>query len=156
MRETKNNERNPPVAKQTIVTITDDLDGSEADETLSFALDGNGYEIDLNSKHAKELRDFLETYIDAGTRTGRVGSGAQLQRLRPSAAPSSLANNRERNQAIREWAAANNYELNDRGRIPQNIVDAYDNRNNAKSVVSAVKKAAGSKTVSFKPEKRSA
>ena len=36
------------MAKKTVVLLEDDIDGSEATETLSFALDGSEYEIDLN------------------------------------------------------------------------------------------------------------
>jgi hypothetical protein len=115
------------VARQIITMITDDLDGGEASETLTFALDGMSYEIDLNSENASKLRDFMSTYIEAGTRTGRVGSGAQLQRHRvtPVSSHPTFAENRQTNQAIRAWANANGYELAERGRIPQHIVDAY-------------------------------
>jgi hypothetical protein len=47
------------MAKKTVVLLEDDIDGSEATETLSFALDGSEYEIDLNEGHAKELREAL-------------------------------------------------------------------------------------------------
>ena len=41
------------------IVLEDDLDGSVADETVTFALDGVTYEIDLNAKNAGELRDAL-------------------------------------------------------------------------------------------------
>jgi anaerobic ribonucleoside-triphosphate reductase len=118
------------VARQIITRITDDLTGEEADETLAFALDGIGYEIDLSSKNAKRVRDFLQEFMDAGTRTGRVGSGAQIKSYRngrPASGASNpnFLNNRELNSSIRKWAADKGYELSDRGRIPQHIVDAY-------------------------------
>lgn len=115
------------MAKQVITKITDDLDGGDAAETLTFALDGMGYEIDLNSKNASKLREFLSAYIEAGTRTGRVGSPAQLTRHRSVNGVNhpSFTANRELNQAIREWATGNGYQLAERGRIPQHIVDAY-------------------------------
>jgi hypothetical protein len=47
------------MAKKTVVLLEDDIDGSEATGTLSFALDGSDYEIDLNEGHAKELREGL-------------------------------------------------------------------------------------------------
>lgn len=117
------------MARQIITMITDDIDGGEASETLTFALDGMSYEIDLNSANAGKLRDFMSTYIEAGTRTGRVGSGAQLQRHRSTPVSGSshptFQQNRQLNQAIRAWANSNGYELSERGRIPQHIVDAY-------------------------------
>lgn len=117
------------MAKQIITVLTDDLDGSNADETLTFALDGMGYEIDLNSKNAKKLRDFMEQFIEGGTRTGRVGSGAQITRHRSTPQSGSghpnFTANRALNTNIRQWATANGYSINERGRIPQHIVDAY-------------------------------
>lgn len=115
------------MAKQVITKITDDIDGGDATETLTFGLDGMGYEIDLNAKNASKLRDLLSTYIEAGTRTGRIGSPAQLTRHRNTNGVNhpSFAANRELNQAIREWAGLNGYQLAERGRIPQHIVDAY-------------------------------
>lgn len=113
------------MAKQVFTKIVDDLDGNEADETVAFAIDGIAYEIDLSSKHAATLREFLSTYQQAGTRMGRVGQAAQIRSYRSAGTPS-VAANREVNQKIRLWAAENGYELNERGRIPQHIVDAYD------------------------------
>lgn len=121
------------MAKQTITKILDDLSGEDADESVSFALDGNLYEIDLSGDNAFELRTFLARYIEAGSRVGRVGQGAQVRGYRSvsnAQAPASAISrsNREENQAIREWANVNGYELAERGRIPMHIVDAYRDR----------------------------
>ena len=61
------------MAKQVITLLTDDLDGSEADHTVEFGLDGVNYTIDLSEKNAGKLRKALERYIAAGTRVGRGG-----------------------------------------------------------------------------------
>lgn len=115
------------MAKQTITTILDDIDGSDAEETVTFALDGIGYEIDLNAKHAGELREFLSKYMDAGTRIGRVeGRNAQLTRHVPSVYRPQTAESREWNQKVRAWAVNNGWELSDRGRIPQHVIDAFE------------------------------
>ncbi len=162
------------MAKQIITRITDDLDGSSADETVRFALDGNGYEIDLNSRNAKELRTFLERYMEAGTRTGRIGQGAQLQRHSPQrSAVVSARGNREQNSDIREWAERNGYNVAERGRIPHEVQQAYfDNRPNPRATAPALdddedvleeieqpppaaKPAKTAPAVSFKPEKTS-
>lgn len=129
------------VAKQVITSLIDDIDGSPADETLGFALDGIQYEIDLNNKNGKKVRDFLSTYIEAGTRVGKTGSPAQLRRHQPQYAPTT---DREVNRKIRQWAIDNDYEVSERGRIPQTIIDAY----NAQTVVQTVK--GTSKSVSFR------
>lgn len=118
------------MAKQIITTITDDLDGSAADETVSFAIDGIGYEIDLNGRNAMKLREFLGAYVEAGTRLGRVDSGrhAQISRYTAKASSVPAAANREQNTKIRAWAAENGWQLSDRGRIPQQVVDAYESK----------------------------
>ncbi|MDP9696140.1 UNVERIFIED_ORG: hypothetical protein J2X79_003719 [Arthrobacter globiformis] len=36
------------MAQKRVVILEDDLDGSEASETMKFGLDGREYEIDLN------------------------------------------------------------------------------------------------------------
>ena len=123
------------MAKQIITKITDDLDGTDADETLRFALDGIAYEIDLTSKNASVLRKFLATYQDAGTRLGRVGEPAQLSSHRrggssPSGPRSGVNHptfqaNKELNQRIRGWAADKGHMLHEKGRIPQYVVDAF-------------------------------
>lgn len=128
------------MAKQTITKILDDLTGEEADETVSYALDGNLYEIDLTAANAAKLREFLATYMDASTRVGRVGQQAQIRSFRGASSyqkPVSVRGTREVNQAIREWATGNGYELADRGRIPQHIQDAYSQRHATAAALAA-------------------
>ncbi len=116
------------MAKQVITKLLDDLDGTEADETVSFAFDGSQYTIDLSAKNAAEFRELMSKYQDAGERTGRMGTPAQLRPYNRTGSGSTVthAQNREMNGKIRRWAEANGYELSDRGRIPQHIVDAYE------------------------------
>ena len=64
------------MAQSTIVYLTDDLDGSDADETIRFAFDGKSYEIDLNKKNASTLRRALKPYLDAGRSVGRQSARA--------------------------------------------------------------------------------
>lgn len=45
------------MAKRTITMLVDDLDGSKAAETVSFAVDGVSYEIDVSEENAAKLRD---------------------------------------------------------------------------------------------------
>jgi hypothetical protein len=102
------------MASKTIVTLEDDLDGGEADETLTFGLDGRQYEIDLSEKNATKLRTALAQYVAAGRRAGRIPD-----QRRPTGGSDGNA------AVIREWAKANGYEMNDRGRIPLEIREAY-------------------------------
>src|SRR5262245_10257784 len=112
------------VAKKTIVELIDDLDGSVADETVKFGLDGISYEIELSKKNADKLRTALAPYVDKGTRADRrravtIGGRAAV-RGRASGAE------REQNKAIREWAARRGMPVAPRGRIKQEIVDEYN------------------------------
>ena len=44
------------MAQKIQTLFIDDLDGSEAEGTVRFGLDGAEYEIDLNAEHAQALR----------------------------------------------------------------------------------------------------
>lgn len=121
------------MAKQVITMLTDDLDGGAADDTINFAIDGIVYEIDLSEKNAKTLRDFLDRFVTAGTRVGRVsptgavmGGGGRRNGDMRSAHTQAFAASREENQRIRQWAASSGFDLAERGRIPQHIVDAFN------------------------------
>ena len=111
------------MAKQVITLLTDDLDGGEADRTVEFGLDGVNYTIDLSEKNAGKLRKALDPYLNVATRVGRSGDS----RARRTAAGTGRAS-RDQNQAIREWASKNGYEVSERGRIPSSIVEAYHSR----------------------------
>ena len=111
------------MAQKVQVTLIDDLDGkSEAAETVTFALDGKTYEIDLTTKNADKLRGLLERYVKGGRRTGgRVSGGSRGKPARQQGGDDVAA--------IRAWAKNNGYEVNDRGRVPQSIRDAYTKAN---------------------------
>jgi Lsr2 len=104
---------------ETVITLTDDLDGGRADRTVSFTYDGTSYEIDLNKKNASALNKALAPYVGAA----RKVRGA---RARAGAASNGKAARRGDLGAIREWAKANGHDISDRGRIPTVVTDAYD------------------------------
>ena len=108
------------MAKKVQVTLVDDIDGSEAVETVSFAVDGTSYEIDLSKANAKKLRDALATYVASARRAGRVrAAGGRSGRATARA-------DREQIQAVREWARRNGHKVSDRGRVPASVLDAYN------------------------------
>ena len=115
------------MAKQVITLLTDDLDGGEADRTVEFGLDGVNYTIDLSEKNAGKLRKALDPYLTVATRVGRSGGDLRSAR-RGAAAVSTGRASRDQNQAIREWATKNGYEVSERGRIPSSIVEAYHSK----------------------------
>jgi hypothetical protein len=112
------------MAQQVIVELVDDLDGTVSDDigTVSFALDGAEYEIDLTEDNANHLRETLADFIEAARRTGgraRRGRSPAKQAAQPVA-------DREQTKAIREWARHNGFELADRGRIAVNVIEAFE------------------------------
>lgn len=109
------------MAQKVQVILVDDLDGGVAEETVSFALDGVSYEIDLSSAHAQEFRGALDGWVGKARRvSGRASSGGRAQGRRRSAGSGSSAT------AIREWARANGHQVNERGRISAEIKAAYE------------------------------
>ena len=118
------------MAQKTTTVLIDDLDESPADETVAFSLDGQSYEIDLSDGHAKELRDAFARYVGAARKTGRntSGSGGSQRRSGRSGGSRSApaGSDRERVQAIREWARANGHTVSERGRLSSSVIAAYD------------------------------
>ncbi|CAM5619366.1 Lsr2 family protein OS=Streptomyces alboniger OX=132473 GN=CP975_19810 PE=4 SV=1 [Streptomyces alboniger] len=110
------------MAQKVQVLLVDDIDGGEADETVTFALDGKTYEIDLTTTNADKLRGLLEPYVKGGRRTGGRASGGRGKARAASGGSQDTAQ-------IRAWAKDNGYEVNDRGRVPQSIREAYEKAN---------------------------
>jgi hypothetical protein len=112
------------VAQKTILVLEDDLDGGEADETVTFSLDGVSYEIDLSEGNAKKLRDSLTPFVGSARRTGgRAISGRGRSR---AAAAAGGASRSGRSAEIRAWAKGQGIPVNERGRIPAEVVEAYE------------------------------
>jgi hypothetical protein len=109
------------MARITQVRLLDDLDGSEAAATVSFALDGRQYQLDLSEKNAGRLRDALAPFVASARRGGgrRASGGGPKMSQRP-------ATDRERTAAIREWARQHGHQVADRGRIPSTVIEAYE------------------------------
>jgi hypothetical protein len=111
------------MARKVQVILSDDLDENlTADETVSFALDGTNYEIDLADKNAKEMREVFSRYVSAARKVGRGGRAAGGGRSRATGGRM----DREQAGAIREWARRNGHQVSDRGRIPASVVQAYE------------------------------
>jgi hypothetical protein len=110
------------MAQRTQVYLTDDLDGTNIragkGETVTFALDGKTYEIDLTNKHSTALRKVLTPYIEAG-RIVKTRRGVRVTRSKVGADV----------RTIKEWARANGYQVNERGRIPNDIREAFEAAN---------------------------
>jgi hypothetical protein len=114
------------MAQRTVVELIDDIDGKPADETMAFSNDGVTYEIDLSKSNADTLRTNFAPYVDkarktATARSARKGTGPRT------------ASNRERSSDIRTWAKQQGINVNDRGRIPAQVLDAYDSNDPSKA-----------------------
>ena len=103
------------MAQKIQILLIDDLDGSEAEGTVRFGLDGTDYEIDLNAEHARALRDALARYVDAAR---RAGGGARRPARGGRRASASGVDSTE----VREWAKAQGIAVKDRGRVPAELV----------------------------------
>jgi Lsr2 len=107
------------VAQRVVVTLSDDIDGGEAAETVAFGLDGRSYEIDLNPSNAKKLRKALAPFVAAGrkrTNASKSSKGYTSYRhtsLEPD--PS----------AVRAWAQSHKMDVPARGRIPKRVYEAF-------------------------------
>lgn len=109
------------MAQRVNVILVDDLDGSDADETVTFGLDGVDYEIDLTDAHAAALRDALALYVGHGRRVGGRRKRSQ------SSTPASRNNGDSASPAeIRAWARENGWDVPERGRVASEVREAYD------------------------------
>ncbi len=116
------------MATITTTTLVDDLDGTEAADTVAFALDGVSYEIDLSEENAEKLRDALAGYVASARRVDGARRSARAKPAKPakSVRGPRTAPDREQTAAIREWARANGYEVSERGRLSANVLAAFE------------------------------
>lgn len=108
------------MAQRVQIILEDDFDGTEADDTVLFGLDGAEYEVDLSGENAQRLRDALAPWVAVARKTGgRRKRGASNASATKSPAGTSTGE-------IRAWAQAEGYEVSSRGRVSAEIRDAYD------------------------------
>jgi hypothetical protein len=102
------------MAQRKQIVFTDDIDGSEASETIRFALNGTTYEIDLTAEHADQFRKSVRLFIDSARKAdGRRSRQTSKAPARPSG-PSQTS--------VREWAKGQGIAVNDRGRVPDALI----------------------------------
>ncbi|MCX4725446.1 Lsr2 family protein [Streptomyces sp. NPDC090052] len=102
------------MAQRVVVTLSDDIDGGEAAETVTFGLDGKSYEIDLNTANAKKLRKSLAPFLEAARKQSKSGKAYRHTSVAPDPA------------AVRAWARSNKMEVPARGRIPKKVYEAFN------------------------------
>lgn len=101
------------VAKKTVVTLVDDIDGDTAEETIRFGFEGASYEIDLSAKNAAAFRAAVQPYLDAGRK-------APSRSARRATAESGTSP-----KEIRAWAEDQGIDVPSRGRIPADVQEQY-------------------------------
>ena len=104
------------MAQKVTVILEDDLTGGPAEQTIRFAFEGTGYEIDLNATNAAKFSEQLAPYLEHARRAGR----AHARR------PGRTAANRHRSGDIRAWAHEYGLAVSERGRIPASVVEQYN------------------------------
>ncbi len=103
--------------KQTKTVLIDDVDGSTADRTVSFSINGSSYEIDLSDAHADELaEDFGKWQAKARRVSGRVSTRSSRTHTVTRSSDSAK---------VRAWAVEQGIKVSDRGRIPAAVVEQY-------------------------------
>jgi hypothetical protein len=103
------------MAQKVSVVLMDDLDGTEASETIAYALDGVSYEIDLNDKNAAKIRKALDPFIAASRKASKTPKNAGRVR-KPTNGDA---------KDVRAWAKTMGHQVPDRGRIPLTVLEAY-------------------------------
>ncbi|AJM76904.1 histone-like nucleoid-structuring protein Lsr2 [Rathayibacter toxicus] len=100
------------------ITLVDDIDGTPISSgeggTVRFSLEGTNYEIDLGPDNINELHSVLQKFVTNGRRAGARSQATAS----PKSDPKYL-------KAVREWANSNGYKVSDRGRIPAEVLAAY-------------------------------
>lgn len=104
------------MAQKVQVLLADDIDGSEAQATVQFGLDGVQYEIDLNAVHEKELRKDLATFVEHARKISVSGRSTGRGRRRTATANTAR---------VREWARNEGIDIKDRGRVPADVMERY-------------------------------
>ena len=110
------------MAKRVIEQLVSDLSGKDIKdgegETVKFSIGSTSYEMDLTEAEAGQFFDAVKKYTDVATKTGSRGAR--------SGGGSKTKSDRGQTQAIRAWARENGREVSDRGRISQDVQDAYN------------------------------
>jgi len=108
------------MAQKIQTSFVDDIDGGEAEGTVRFALDGNEFEIDLNSQHSSELRSALGKYISHARKVGSTTRRGTRGGRKSSAADT---------VAVRAWAREHGIQVKERGRVPADVIEQYRTAN---------------------------
>ncbi len=106
------------MAQKVNIVLVDDIDGSDATETVSFGLDATSYEIDLNDSNAAALREALSPYLGHARKVTGTTRGRKSRSTVTNSGPSA--------RELRDWARSNGFQVSSRGRVPAEVREAFD------------------------------
>ena len=118
------------MAQKVITEFIDDIDGSAAERTFTFAVDGTNYEIDLSAENIAEFNSAIGGFIESARRI-KGSKNSDGRRARSGAEAADGRQSREQTQAVREWARQHGHNISNRGRIPASIQQAFDQAHTA-------------------------
>ena len=111
------------MATTTVEVLVDDLDGSEAVETVRLGWDGEWRELDLSKRNLAALSRVFDKYWNAGRpAAGERRSTPTRRRKSPSRSTRAARDPK----VIRAWATDNGIEMPARGRIPTDVERQYN------------------------------
>lgn len=97
--------------------IESDLSGRQDAERVTFGLGDTWYEIDLTDDERQGLEAALQSYLAAGRKA--TPEPPQRRKMVPTTTP-------EEREKIREWGRNNGFDFAPYGRIPKEVMAAYD------------------------------
>jgi nucleoid-associated protein Lsr2 len=120
---------NPNVVQRVITEFIDDIDGSPAERTFTFAVDGTNYEIDLSAQNIAEFKAAIGGFVESAR---KVKASRSNNAHRPrGAGASGDRQSREQTRAVRQWARQHGHDIGNRGKIPASIQQAFDQAHTA-------------------------
>jgi hypothetical protein len=119
------------VAQKVVREFIDDIDGSAAERTFTFAVDGTAYEIDLSSENIAEFKSAIGGFIESARKVKTTSNG----RRQRGASTTDLRERRGRLNEVREWARENGYSVSGRGRVSAEVLAAFESRSSATAAV---------------------
>ncbi|MEO5499460.1 MAG: Lsr2 family protein [Candidatus Saccharimonadales bacterium] len=108
------------MAQRVVTMRVSDLSGEDlgdGGQSLNFSIGNAQYTIDLSDKEVEKFFDTFKKYTDVAAKTGR-GSAKRT-------VASGSGRTKEELASIRAWAKDNGHDVSERGRIKQEVVDAY-------------------------------
>jgi hypothetical protein len=113
------------MATQVETRLIDDIAGGDATETITFGIDGVEYEIDLNDKHAEQLRKAIAKFSEHARRIRHRSTPKARKAATPGQANGTTKDGHS-SREIRDWARSQGMEVPNTGRVPNVVIEAFE------------------------------